>query len=163
LKSEGQVQKSGISIYSPMELDRLTTEYRFDLVQAPFNLIDRRLQTSGWLQRLKRDGVEVHTRSSFLQGLLLMEQKRIPEKFMRWRHLWIVWQQWLAEHEITAVQASLAFALSTPEIDRVVVGADSVEQLAQIVDAASMHCPFAFPALECEDENLVNPALWSAL
>jgi aryl-alcohol dehydrogenase-like predicted oxidoreductase len=92
-----------------------------------------------------------------------MEQNRIPEKFMRWSHLWSVWQRWLKEHEITAVQASLAFALSNPEIDRVVVGADSVEQLSQIVNAANMPCSFAFPALQCEDENLINPALWSTL
>lgn len=163
LKDAGLVQKSGISIYSPTELDRLTSQYRFDLIQAPFNLIDRRLQTSGWLQRLKSDGVEVHTRSAFLQGLLLMEQSEIPKKFMRWRHLWLVWQHWLQEHEVTAVQASLAYALSISEIDRVVVGADSVDQLAQIVHSANTDCPFAFPALQCEDENLINPALWSTL
>ncbi|MDP2127606.1 MAG: aldo/keto reductase [Pseudohongiella sp.] len=160
LNSTGHVKKIGVSIYSPMELDRLASQYRFDLVQAPFNLIDRRLQTSGWLQRLKSDGVEVHTRSAFLQGLLLMEQNQIPEKFMRWRHLWLVWQQWLKQNEITAVQASLAFALSNHEIDRVVVGADSVEQLTHIVNAVGMGCQLEFPALQCEDDFLINPSFW---
>lgn len=163
LQSLGQVQKSGISIYSPMELDRLIPQYRFDLVQAPFNLIDRRLQASRWLHRLKNEGVEVHTRSVFLQGLLLMEKSEIPSKFMRWRHLWLVWQQWLKQHEMTAVQGCLAFALSIPEIDRVIVGADSVEQLSQIVNSANTCNQFAFPELQCEDENLINPARWSAL
>ena len=36
------------------------------------NIIDRRLELSGWLERLSDEGVEVHARSVFLQGLLLM-------------------------------------------------------------------------------------------
>src|SRR3989338_1375415 len=71
LKETGQVQKVGISIYAPSELEVLTKQYCFDLVQAPFNLVDCRLHTSGWLKRLKDEGVEIHTRSAFLQGLLL--------------------------------------------------------------------------------------------
>jgi aryl-alcohol dehydrogenase-like predicted oxidoreductase len=43
LKDNGQVQKIGVSIYSPNELVVLTPQYHFDLVQAPFSLVDRRL------------------------------------------------------------------------------------------------------------------------
>ena len=42
LKEDGLVQKVGVSIYAPSELEMLNTRYHFDLVQAPFNLIDRR-------------------------------------------------------------------------------------------------------------------------
>src|SRR5581483_2256099 len=77
LKKGGQVQKIGVSVYAPSELELLNLRYRFDLVQAPFNLVDRRLHTTGWLQRLKEDGVEIHTRSAFLQGLLLMSPAAI--------------------------------------------------------------------------------------
>ena len=72
LKKSGTVQKIGISVYSPDEFTELFSEYDFDIVQCPFNLIDRRLVNSGWLAKLKALGVEVHVRSSFLQGLLLM-------------------------------------------------------------------------------------------
>jgi len=67
LKDNGQAQKIGVSINAPRELEELTAQYRFDLVQAPFSLIDRRLQTTGWLQRLKEAGMEIHTRSAFVQ------------------------------------------------------------------------------------------------
>jgi aryl-alcohol dehydrogenase-like predicted oxidoreductase len=163
LKDNGQVQKVGVSIYSPSELVELTQHYRFDLVQAPFNLVDRRLYSTGWMQRLKYNGVEVHIRSVFLQGLLLMAQFGTPDKFSPWDGMWQTWNRWLADYDGSAVQACLAFPLSFPEIDRVVVGADSVNQLAQIVSASNSKPISKLPDLECEDESLINPANWSAL
>jgi aryl-alcohol dehydrogenase-like predicted oxidoreductase len=163
LKDNGQVQKVGVSIYSPNELAVLTPHYRFDLVQAPFNLVDRRLYSTGWLKRLKDDDVEVHTRSAFLQGLLLLAQADTPDKFSQWGGLWQIWYRWLEDRDASAVQACLAFPLSCPEIDRVIVGADSVSQLAQIVSAANSQPINDLPDLQCEDENLINPANWLTL
>lgn len=163
LKETGQVQKVGVSVYSPSELDELIPRYRFDLIQAPFNLVDRRFHATGWLQRLKGEGIEIHTRSAFLQGLLLMPQATRPEKFSSWSELWRTWHEWLSRHNVSALQVCLAFPLSFSEIDCVVVGADSVSQLGQIISAATSAAPVDFPDLHCEAENLINPARWSHL
>ncbi len=163
LKDKGQVQKIGVSIYSPDELNTLMPRHHFDLVQAPFNLVDQRLSSSGWMRRLKDFDVEIHTRSSFLQGLLLMKKAEIPAKFLPWDRLWQTWYKWLDDHSVSAVQACLAFSLSFPEIDRVVVGADSKKQLAQIIDAAKSERIVDMPNLKCDDENLINPARWRIL
>lgn len=163
LKKNKLVQKVGVSIYSPSELEALIPRYRFDLLQAPFNLIDRRLFTSGWLQRLKQDEVEIHTRSTFLQGLLLMPRSEIPPRFAPWSVLWDKWHDWISRHNLSAVQACLAFPLSFSEIDRVVVGADSMHQLQQIITAASSDTHVDLPDLHCDAENLINPAHWSRL
>lgn len=163
LKDAGLAQKIGVSIYSPNELEALPLQYRFDLVQAPFNLVDRRLFSSGWMHRLKDDGVEVHTRSAFLQGLLLMTQAEVPARFTIWDDIWKRWHGWLAVHDSSAVQACLAFVLSFAEIDRVVLGADSQIQLAQILRAATSDSKGNLPELQCEDETLINPAHWKQL
>ena len=160
LKDAGLVKKIGISIYSPDELEALATKFKLDLVQAPFNLVDRRLHTSGWLQRLKQDDVEIHARSAFLQGLLLMKRSNIPSRFTPWNALWDNWHNWLQSHSISALQACLAYPLSFFEIDRVVVGADSSNQLEQIIRASQIPKPAELPDLNCEDENLINPACW---
>jgi len=83
LKDEEYVEKIGVSIYSPDELEVVCNKIKIDLVQAPLNVVDRRMETSSWLDRLKDDGVELHTRSAFLQGLLLMQRSKIPQKFSR--------------------------------------------------------------------------------
>lgn len=163
VKERGKVKKIGVSIYSPDTLAELLPRYQLDLVQAPFNLIDRRLYSSGWMQRLKDAEVELHTRSAFLQGLLLMSRTEIPAKFLPWADLWDRWHQWLERQEISAVRACLAFPLAFPEIDKVVVGADSVSQLEQIISAAQTRPPGELPDLHSENENLINPAQWSNL
>ncbi len=162
-KDNGQVQKVGVSIYAPSELEAITELFRLDLVQAPFNLVDRRLHTTGWLQRLKSDGVEIHTRSAFLQGLLLMPQAAIPSKFMPQSDLLKIWHNWLSDYDVNAVQACLSFPLSFLEIDRVVVGAEGVNQLEQIISAANSALQVDFPDLQCEEENLIDPSRWYLL
>jgi aryl-alcohol dehydrogenase-like predicted oxidoreductase len=163
LKDNGLVQKVGVSIYSPTELDALSSTYHFDLVQAPFNLVDQRLYRSGWLQRLKEDDIEIHTRSVFLQGLLLMKRAEIPQKFSPWICLWKKWHEWLEGNSVSALEASLAFPLAFSEVDRVIVGADSVSQLSQIISAANLLANIALPDLRCDDSNLINPACWNQL
>lgn len=163
LKEAGLVERVGVSVYAPSELAELIPRYRFDLIQAPFNLMDRRFHVTGWLQRLKDEEIEVHSRSAFLQGLLLMPQAARPAKFASWSELWRTWHDWLSRHNVSALQACLAFPLSFSEIDCVVVGADSVSQLGQIISAATSAVPVDFPDLYCEAENLINPARWSNL
>jgi aryl-alcohol dehydrogenase-like predicted oxidoreductase len=160
LQDNGQVNKIGVSIYAPTELDELIPQFEIDLVQAPFNLIDRCLCSTGWLSRLKELGLEVHTRSTFLQGLLLMETDEIPYKFERWNSLWLRWQQWLKDRNISSIQACLAFPLSFPEIDRVVVGVESVSQLEQILSSAINFPELDLPDIQCSDVNLINPSRW---
>lgn len=164
LKDSGQVQKVGVSIYAPSELEVITKRFRIDLMQAPFNIVDRRLHTTGWLQRLKDASIEVHTRSVFLQGLLLMPQAAIPPKFAPWSDLWEKWHKWLVDHDTSSIQACLAFSLGFTEIDRLVVGADNVSQLEQIIiSATSSAPPVDLPDLHCSAENLINPSCWSRL
>ncbi len=163
LKEKGLVKKIGISIYSPNELEALKNDFSFDLIQAPFNLIDQRLLHSGWMTKLKDSGVEIHARSIFLQGLLLMKEIDIPLKFSPWKYLWKKWHDWLTENNVNALQASLAFPLSFPEIARVVVGADSHKQLKEIIKATSNLLNIDLPNILSIDENLINPVNWSKL
>ncbi len=93
VKAEGRVSKLGVSIYSPDELEPLYSRFALDLVQAPFNVVDRRLETSGWLARLRSGGTEVHVRSAFLQGFLLMPPAERPAHFARWNTLWATWDR----------------------------------------------------------------------
>jgi aryl-alcohol dehydrogenase-like predicted oxidoreductase len=163
MQAEGWVQKLGISVYAPSELDAVMPLARWGLVQAPLNLLDRRLQTSGWLKRLKDLGVEVHTRSAFLQGLLLTSADALPPKFLPWLALWQRWQDWHSATGCSALGACLAFAQSFPEVDRVVVGVDGPAHLQDIVAALSEPMPPYWPEIATDDDRLVNPSRWAEL
>jgi aryl-alcohol dehydrogenase-like predicted oxidoreductase len=162
LKRTGATGKIGVSVYGPEDLD-LLAEFPFDLVQAPLNILDRRLIDSNWMQRLKDRGVELHVRSVFLQGLLLMSATERPEKFARWQPIWSYWDAWLVEHGLTPLQACLGCLASCAPIDRLVVGAADRVQLDEIVAAARCHAT-AWPDWPQPPElDLINPAHWDRL
>ena len=163
LKAEGLTEKVGISIYSPVELDELWPNYRFDLIQSPLNILDRRILVSGWADRLKRDGVELHVRSVFLQGLMLIPAEKRPSKFGRWAETWNEWDDWLNVTGLTPIQACLRYVSAVSSVDRIVVGVDSVDQLEEIVAAidGSINEVPIFGRLD--DARLINPASWSAI
>jgi aryl-alcohol dehydrogenase-like predicted oxidoreductase len=163
LKSDGVVEKIGFSIYSPDELDKLWSVFKPDLVQAPYSIFDRRLITSGWLERMNEEGVEVHARSIFLQGLLLMDKNSRPEKFDKWSKLWKQWDGWLQENCITSLQATVSFALSDSRISRVVVGVDSLSQFKEILSAEKINISDFPEELSITDLNLLNPSQWGLL
>jgi len=120
--------------------------------------------TSGWLQRLNDAGIEIHARSIFLQGLLLLPLNQIPKKFSQWSPLISFWHEWLSENKTSALETCMHYPLSLPQIDRVIVGVDNNQQLSQIIEAFNpRNRPFIFPDISCEDELLLNPSNWSIL
>lgn len=163
LKESKLIGKIGISVYRPEDVDMLDDSMDFDLVQVPFNIIDRRLEESGYLDEISRRGIEIHARSVFLQGLLLMDKNRRPKFFDRWCQLWDVWEHWLGENRLSPLEACLRYVLSFGEIDRFVIGIDSLSQFQQITSVAYRPLPPVPPELQCSDLDLVNPMNWAGL
>ncbi|OGV42607.1 MAG: hypothetical protein A2X46_04910 [Lentisphaerae bacterium GWF2_57_35] len=164
LREQRMVEKIGFSIYSPDELDALWQDFRPDLIQSPLNVLDRRLVSSGWLKRLQAAGIEVHVRSLFLQGLLLMKPSARPEKFKRWQPLWEHWAAWLDEQNLSPITVCVGYAMSMPELSRIIVGVDSKQQLDEILLAVAKQSPVLPPdALAVEDIDLITPSHWNRL
>jgi aryl-alcohol dehydrogenase-like predicted oxidoreductase len=160
-KREGIARKIGVSIYDPSELDVLWDRCHPEIVQAPLSIVDRRLAESGWLHRMREGGSEIHVRSIFLQGLLLMGRKERPRSFQKWDRLWASWHGWLQDVGLTPLEACLRHALSFPEISRVVVGVDSVRHLDEICAATVGEAPPIHPSLQTEDTDLLHPFRWT--
>lgn len=162
-KLSGQTKKIGVSVYVPEELDRLFDAMHFDLVQVPMNILDRRFAESGWISKLKPMGVELHVRSAFLQGLLLMSPAARPAKFQRWSSVWQEWDRWIESEGVSALEACLRYLLSIKEIDKVVFGVDSAAHLMQILEAANGDLSTLPQWPHPIDPKMINPALWTQL
>jgi len=160
LKEQGTINKIGVSIYTSDQLQSVMDKMDIDLVQLPFNILDRRLFDTGMLKNLSRQGVEVHARSIFLQGLLLMSKDSRPKYFSQWDSLWKLWHEWLSDNKLTALEATVRHAISTPEISKVLVGVDSKEQLQEIIQAADGDIPTIPEILLTDDADLLNPVNW---
>ena len=160
LKADKIIHKIGVSIYSPNELNNLPCENEIDIVQAPINLVDQRLVDSGWLKKLNSYGVEVHARSVFMQGLLLMPKKLIPQSFMAWSSLWNKWHDWLNTENITAIEACLHYVFSLPYVNKVIIGFEAANQLKQIVESLKSSLNISYLDISSSEEYLVNPSMW---
>lgn len=163
VKKAGIVKKIGVSIYDPVELEILCGRFQFDLVQAPFNIIDHRLIETGWMRRLAEHGIELHVRSVFLQGLLLMKSLDRPQKFNRWSTLFSRWDKWIQEIGLTPQEACLRYVHSFPQISKIVVGVDSANQLQELSAATQGVLPEVPSGLFSTDSDLLNPANWNKL
>lgn len=162
MQAAGLVGWLGISVYEPGELGPLFDRHRFDMAQVPVNVLDQRLAGSGWAQRLEALGCEVHARSIFLQGLLLLPSARRPAWCRKWQPVFDQWDGLLQASELSPLQACVAHVLSVPGVSRVVVGVDGPRQLEEILLVARGHAP-AFPGLVgSEDIDLLNPSRWPA-
>jgi aryl-alcohol dehydrogenase-like predicted oxidoreductase len=162
-KKEGLIKKIGVSVYSYKQLQLILDNFDIDLVQLPFNIIDRRLIDNSLFEILKSKGVEIHVRSVFLQGLLLMDKRNRPNKFSQWRDLWKLWHEWLHDNNLTALEATVRYVVSMSEITKVLVGIDSKSQLEEIVLASTGGLPDIPKELFTNDVNLLNPVNWGRL
>ncbi len=164
IQSNGLVKKLGISVYAPSEFDSIHDLIKIDIVQAPLNIIDRRFETSGLLSKLYNENIEIHVRSVFLQGLLLMPRKKIPKKFDRWSFIWDKWSSELNKNNFTALEACLSYPLSLPEVNKIIIGVNNADQLKEILKIyKSKRNDVDFSFMNSNDQMLINPNNWSNL
>jgi len=104
--------------------------------------------------------VEVHIRSIFLQGLLLVNKQDRPIKFKKWDHIWSKWDHFLEGNQISAIDACLSFAMQEEMINYIVIGVDSEKQLRQILNCKKHDLDFP-EELDSSDLDLISPQNWS--
>lgn len=163
LKKSGVIQKVGISIYDPDDLAALLPLYDFDLVQLPMNLFDDRIQRAGLLSQLKAAGTEIHVRSVFLQGLLLLSASELPARFHRWRKEWELLDQYCASRKVSKISLCLGSVLRVSEVDRVLVGVETELQLKEIIEAARQVPDETYVPAGVLDRDLIDPRQWDRI
>jgi len=160
LKTLGLCRKIGVSFYHPEQFLQLATEMKLDVIQVPINIFDQRFLAAQVKEKVQSDNIEVHARSLFLQGLLLMNVEQLPAYFGSFQSQLRTFQQMLKEEQLTALQACLSFAKSTQFVDKFVVGISQLSELEQIVLEYSNIDKRQFTEYASTELGLINPALW---
>src|SRR5207302_985738 len=107
--------------------------------------------------------VEIHVRSVFLQGLLLMPQDSLPSYFDSVKeHLWNLQNEAIAQN-MSMLQASLGFVMGLKEIDKVFIGVNSSYELNEVIqsvkslDKLNVNFEKIAQMSSWTDEKILNP------
>ena len=165
LKNKNLIKKIGVSCYSPKNINNMINKYDLDIIQLPYNIIDRRFENHGLLKKLNSKSIEIHARSVFLQGLLLMDQKEIPNYFNKWIKIFNHWDNLTNNNIKKKIAYCLNFALSNDFIDKILIGFNDSKQLINILNFKKNLFDQNFiqtnlSQLSNDDENLVHPFNW---
>lgn len=160
LKKEGVCKKIGVSVYSPEQLSYILKHYNIDIVQIPLNILDQKFNKPELIEQLKAKKIEVHARSLFLQGLLLMDVENVPPYFSPFKQHLLKLHVFCKENSLTQLEACISFAKSISFVDKFVIGVSSLNELSQILNISNKAIPLDFADFSVTNEALINPSLW---
>ena len=132
LKGKGLIKHFGVSIYDVKDgfygIDNGCT-----IVQAPYSVFDQRIRSQNLLSYAKEKNIEVHTRSAFLQGLLMMDVPNIPDKLNGIIPYVEKLNSICSRYGIDKKQTLIAFVKQTEGIEKLVFGVDNINQLEEFI------------------------------
>ena len=157
LREAGKVQKIGFSLYEPSELELILERgVSFDLLQIPFNILDHKFEP--YMQALHAQGVEIHVRSTFLQGLFFKDRDALPEKLQPLRKYLVQLDEYAREKGLSVSEVALNANIQHPLIDGVLIGVDNLSQLQENLQAVK-DVPIALD-FDVKEKELLNPVNW---
>lgn len=165
LKAEGVCRRIGFSAYAEDDVVALAERFRPDLVQLPCSLADQRLARTGALARLRAQGVDIHIRSIFLQGLLLMTPQGLPQGLVRVAPWLERIRRKAHDLQLSMLEAALAYAASLDEEAALIVGVTSLSEFEDILAAAQRLRvnDVDWAAWRLDDDAVLWPVRWKEL
>lgn len=163
LKEEGYVERIGFSLYTPKELEYiLDNKLAVNIIQVPYNILDRQFEE--WFPILKQNGIEVHTRSAFLQGLFFKDRNCFEGKVTPLAKYVCLIQDYCQAHQMGVQDLALGYVLSS-KADGVLIGVDSIEQLRKNIHSAERNITSSdidfIRSVVVEEKELLSPVNWN--
>ena len=158
LKNKNFFQKIGLSIYDTKCLNYMTSNFELDVVQCPYNVLDKRIINSGWFDKLKKIGIKIQIRSIFLQGLLVNKSIYKKKNFNKWEKKISNWFTFLENNNISPINYCLS-DLMTYDFDEIVIGINNFDSLKEIINFKRIN-KGKIINFESRDLKLIDPRKW---
>jgi aryl-alcohol dehydrogenase-like predicted oxidoreductase len=152
LRHAGHINSVGVSVYTPDEV-AAALQYDIDIVQAPYSVFDRRLDSTGFFKKAQECNVMVMARSVLLQGLLAMPE--VPAT-MSFAEPYIKdFCETCGQLQLSPLEGAVGFAASHPHINCLLFGVDNKRQLDEVMNAAQKQMNHAvYEKLKCRFTNI---------
>lgn len=165
LKKEGIIKHCGVSVYQPEEALSAIKSGFVDFIQLPFNLFDHRFYNEKIFTLAKKNNIILHTRSVFLQGLFSMKFANFPSFLEIAKEPVFELEKICTEYSLTKLELAMAFVKSFPEINCIVIGVNTLEQLKNNLQIYQKNISKKLSELILQQFNNLNekiylPTLW---
>jgi len=164
-QAQGKVRAVGGSTYG-VDIPLVALEMGlFDMLQVTYSVLDQRLADQVFPLAAEHD-VGIVVRSILLQGVLTERGDYLPDRLATLRERSRQFRQVVAEAtlNLSPAQMAIAFGLAHPQIDSVLVGVRTQQELAEDLEAAAVTLPEALltrlRTLRLDDADLLNPGTW---
>lgn len=163
-QDEGFIKYIGVSIYTNQQFEAVLNDQRINLIQLPYNLIDNFKIRGGLIKKAKDKGKIIHVRSVFLQGLFFMDISKLPNKLLPLKSLLLLLHNLSNEYGISIESMALNYCMNNENIDNVLIGVDSVNQLKSNINSLNITLPIdlinIINSISTPYTELLNPTNW---
>ncbi|WP_426668539.1 aldo/keto reductase [Mucilaginibacter sp. McL0603] len=165
LKQQNKVKYLGVSIYNNDEFKKVIRDESIDVIQLPFNVLDNSNFRGELIEQAKELNKIIHTRSVFLQGLFFKDIfDQNPVVMALYDQLKQI-RDIAGEYKISVGTLALSYCLSQHNIDNVLIGVDSIDQLTNNLIAQNYKlCDEAINKIDeikTHNVSFLNPSLWT--
>lgn len=165
LKQQGLIERFGVSVYTNEEIEKAAAISIIDIIQIPFNLLDNWNLRGESILIAKKAGKEIHCRSIFLQGLFFKDLNLLPEKLKPLSEDLEYIKNISIESNISLQDLAQNYVMSFKEIDKVLVGVETLDQLVSNLLSTEVNLPQSVIAklqnIKIQNINLLNPGNWN--
>lgn len=152
-KADGLISKIGFSFNKPSELEEIIElGIMPDLIQVPFNYLDNRFTEIAI--ELKSRGCEIHSRSTFLQGIFFKDIEGLPHFFNQIKP--IIKD---VQNSNNVSKSLISYVESKDFIDKIILGVETASQLAENLKKESSNKVLK-PLNVDVPEEILMPMMW---
>ncbi len=134
MKQDGLVKRVGVSVYEPEEAKKCIERPNVDFMQLPYSIFDQRMEKAGVFEAAKSDSIQIHSRSAFIQGLILMEEDEVPPFLAKAKPIVRKISLLCERHGLSRISLAMNYVKQQRRISHLVFGVDNLAQLKEDIN-----------------------------
>ncbi|MDD5006650.1 MAG: aldo/keto reductase [Candidatus Omnitrophica bacterium] len=150
-------QWDGVSVDTPKEALK-AVKMKMSIIQFPYNVFDHDITKTKFFRITRKHHITTIARSVFIQGLLLMDRPPIGIEYIK------KLDDIIHPYGISRKETAFLFACGNSNINYIVVGVDTAEQLMELINLTKYELPWSLMKsiynIDNVPEQIKYPWLW---